>query len=75
MYIMAVIVTESAVVVILQFNEIRLHGKSFSNLFKYLPHRHACITILLGLNQQTAFAMLQSKLITVESRIYKSHNS
>ena len=33
------------------------------------------MTILLGLNQLTAFAMLQGKLITVESRIQKRRNS
>ena len=56
-------------------SEIRPNGKSFSNLFKYFPHRHACITILLGLNQRTAFAMLQSKLNTVECRIQKPSSS
>ena len=38
------------------------------NLFKHFPHRHACITIILGLNLLTTFTMLQSKLIIMESR-------
>ena len=42
-----------------KFNEIRLNDIRFSNLLKYFPHRHACITIFLGLNQLTSFAMLQ----------------
>ena len=33
------------------------------------------MTILLGLNQPTAFAMLQSKLIAIKSRIQKPSNS
>ena len=33
------------------------------------------MTILLGLNQLADFAMLQSKFLTVESRIQKRHNS
>ena len=54
--------------------EIRPHDKSLSNLIKYFPHRHTCITILLGLNLLTAFTMLQSKLIIGESRFQKPHN-
>ena len=54
-----------------KFNEIRLHEITLSNLFKYFPHGHTCISILLGLNLLllTAFTVLQSKLITGDSRI------
>ena len=55
--------------------DVTLHDITFSNLFKYVPHRHEWITILLGLNPVTAFTMLQSKLITGKSWIQKPHNS
>ena len=67
--------TELTVVAILKSNEIRLRNISFFNLLNYFPHRHACITILLGLNQLTAFVMLQSKLITLVNRIQKPNNN
>ena len=34
----------------------------FTTKFLQFIHRHACATVLLGLNQPTAFATLQSKL-------------
>ena len=43
----------------------------FSNLFKYFPHRHLCLRVLLRLSRPTAFAMLHSKPTIVKNQIQK----